>query len=64
MFNRDHLKNNDENRFKRIMLKNGSQILVDTKTGVEYYKEGSAIVLLVDADGKPKINDSWKNGEL
>ncbi|CAM3260203.1 DUF6440 family protein [Streptococcus pluranimalium] len=48
-------------RFKYIPESRGALIMVDKETGVEYYKEGIAMTVLYDTDGKPKINKDWRD---
>ncbi|MGT2907663.1 DUF6440 family protein [Streptococcus dentiloxodontae] len=45
------------------------QFIVDKETGVEYLVNGgitssSSFTPLLDAEGKPKINQLWKEGKL
>ncbi|MEQ9809354.1 DUF6440 family protein [Streptococcus jiangjianxini] len=47
------------NRFEYLTDNAGSTIIVDLETGVEYLKNGKDPIMLVDADGKPKINKDW-----
>lgn len=57
MFNKSK---KSDNRFEYIPMNSGSLIVVDQETGVEYYKEGIAMTVLYDTDGKPKINKDWR----
>ncbi|MEQ9763100.1 DUF6440 family protein [Streptococcus sp. ZJ151] len=47
------------NRFEYLTDNAGSTIIVDLETGVEYLKNGTHPTMLVDTDGKPKINKDW-----
>ncbi|MFU2163648.1 DUF6440 family protein [Streptococcus pluranimalium] len=57
MFNKSKKSNS---RFEYIRTNSGSLIVVDQETGVEYVKDGIAMTVLYDTDGKPKINKDWK----
>ena len=58
MFNKS---NKSDNRFEHVSINSNAKILVDQETGVEYYKEGIAMTVLYDTDGKPKINKDWRD---
>lgn len=46
-------------RFTYIKCGPGDQIIVDNETGIEYYKNGTHLIPLLDTNRKPKLNREW-----
>jgi len=61
------IKEKDEERFIRKVIDNMFEIIIDTKTGIQYLSHSAVYsgwgVVLLDADGKPLIDNSYKTEE-
>ena len=58
------IKEKGEERFMRKVIDNMFEIIIDTKTGVQYLSHSAVhsgwAMALLDKDGKPLIDNSYK----